>query len=165
MWWNVCGRVWTREEERNLIAYNLKFAVEGKFVVISPQILYGLIEKVKDSPGNELFVDLVWLFPKAYQEYLVNVLNGNSDKAYFSYDYITEVPVKRKDLFRITERQFRKLKLEEENCFDAVKLAKKGGGGLELSSSNRFWTACKNREAVFRYIQPDGTPEILKNIL
>ena len=51
----------------------------------------------------ELSVDTDRLFPRPYQEYLLNVINGNSDEPFFSYEYITKTPLDQKDLFKIAE--------------------------------------------------------------
>lgn len=142
--------------------YKLKFIGEGKFMILSPSILRRLIEKVKKSPKKELSVDIDRLFPKAYQEYLLHVINSNSDEPYFSYDYIKKIPLAQKDLLKITEHQLEELMVEDAACFDTVRLLEKRGEILELNCSNNFWIACKNSEAVFQYSHPDGTLEIIR---
>lgn len=110
----------------------------------------------------ELSVDTDRLFPRPYQEYLLNVINGNSDELFFSYEYITKTPLDQKDLFKIAEHQLEDIKIEDVNCFDTVRLLEKRGNVLELNCSNSFWIICRNSEAVFQYNNPDGTLEIIK---
>ena len=74
-----------------MIVYKLKFVGDGEFIIISPPILRRLIEKVKKSSEKELTVEFDHLFPRPYQEYLLNVINSNSDEPYFSYEYIPKV--------------------------------------------------------------------------
>ena len=145
-----------------MIVYKLKFVGDGELIIISPPILHRLIEKVKMSSEKELSVDIDRLFPRSYQEYLLNVINSNSDEPYFSYEYITKTPLYQKDLFKIAEHQLEDIKIEDVNCFDTVRLLEKRGHVLELNCSNGFWIACKNSEAVFQYSNPDGTLEIIK---
>lgn len=145
-----------------MIVYKLKFVGDGEFIIISPPILHWLIAKVKMSSEKELSVDIDRLFPRSYQEYLLNVINSNSDEPFFSYEYITKTPLGQKDLFKIAEHQLEDIKIEDVNCFDTVRLLEKRGFVLELNCSNGFWIACKNSEAVFQYSNPDGTLEIIK---
>ncbi len=114
-----------------------------------------MIEKVKKSSEKELTVEFDYLFPRPYQEYLLNVINSNSDEPYFSYEYIPKVLLDQNDLFKIAEHQLEEMKIEDVNCFDTVRLLKKRGNVLEMNCSNSFWTACKNSEAVFQYSNPD----------
>lgn len=145
-----------------MIVYKLKFAGDGEFIIISPHILHQLVEKVKKSSEKELSVDIDRLFPRTYQEYLLNVINSNSDEPYFFYDYLAKTPLDQKDLFKITEHQLEEMKIEDVNCFDTVRLLEKRGNVLELNCSNSFWIICRNSEAVFQYNNPDGTLEIIK---
>ena len=145
-----------------LAGKGLTYEKDGEFIIISPPILHRLIEKVKMSSEKELSVDIDRLFPRSYQEYLLNVINSNSDEPYFSYEYITKTPLDQEDLFKIAEHQLEDIKIEDVNCFDTVRLLEKRGHVLELNCSNGFWIACKNSEAVFQYSNPDGTLEIIK---
>lgn len=145
-----------------MIVYRLKFAGDGEFIILSPSILRRLIGKVRKSPLKELSVDMDRLFPGTYQEYLLNVINGNSGEPYFSYQYLAKAPLEQKDLFKIAEHQLDRMKIETENCFDAVRLPEEKGNVLELNCSSVFWTACKNSEAVFEYGNPDGTAELVR---
>lgn len=135
---------------------------DGEFIIISPQILHTLIEEVKNNPEKELLVDINRLFPRQYREYLLNVINSNKDETYFSYEYITKVPVDQNELFKIAEHQLDTLKMEDAKCFDVVRLLEKKGKVLELNCNNSFWIACKNSEALFQYSCPDGSLEIIK---
>ena len=94
-----------------MIVYKLKFVGDGEFIIISPPILHRLIEKVKMSSEKELSVDIDRLFPRSYQEYLLNVINSNSDEPYFSYEYITKTPLDQKDLFKVAEHQLEDIKI------------------------------------------------------
>ena len=132
-----------------MIVYKLKFVGDGEFIIISPPILRRLIEKVKKSSEKDLTVEFDHLFPRPYQEYLLNVINSNSDEPYFSYEYIPKVLLDQNDLFKIAEHQLEEMKIEDVNCFDTVRLLKKRGNVLEMNCSNSFWTACKNSEACF----------------
>lgn len=145
-----------------MIIYKLKFVGDGEFIIISPQILHTLIEEVKNNPEKELLIDINQLFPRQYREYLLNVINSNKDETYFSYEYITKVPVDQNELFKIAEHQLDTLKMEDAKCFDVVRLLEKKGKVLELNCNNSFWIACKNSEALFQYNCPDGSLEIIK---
>lgn len=134
-----------------MIVYKLKFVGDGELIIISPPILRRLIEKVKKSSEKELTVEFDYLFPRPYQEYLLNVINSNSDEPYFSYEYIPKVLLDQNDLFKIAEHQLEEMKIEDVNCFDTVRLLKKRGNVLEMNCSNSFWIACKNSEVVFQY--------------
>lgn len=94
-----------------MTVYKLRFVGEGEFIITSPLILHRLIEKVKNSQRKELCVDMDRLFPRTYQEYLLKVINSNSDKPYFFYDYITKETLDQKDLFKIAEHQLGEMKL------------------------------------------------------
>ena len=124
-----------------MIVYKLKFVGDGEFIIISPPILRRLIEKVKKSSEKELTVEFDHLFPRPYQEYLLNVINSNSDEPYFSYEYIPKVLLDQNDLFKIAEHQLEEMKIEDVNCFDTVRLLKKRGNVLEM---NCFSTAIRN---------------------
>lgn len=106
-----------------MIVYKLKFVGDGEFIIISPSILHRLIEKVKLSPEKELSVEIDRLFTEPYQEYLLNVINSNSDEPYFSYEYITKATLTQKDLFKIAEHQLEKMKIEDSKPFHPCNLS------------------------------------------
>ena len=126
--------------------YKLRFVGNGEFIVISPQILQRLIGKVMESSKRELSVSIDSLFPKEYQEYVLNVLNSNGESPYFSFEYITSTPMSQRELFTIIGHQLGKMRVEEEKCFETVRLLEKKGMVLELNCSNNFWIVCKNSD-------------------
>lgn len=140
-----------------MTVYELKFVSNGEFIVISPQILQNLIGKVMESSQRELLISIDRLFPKDYQEYVLNILNSNEENPYFSFEYITSTPMSQRELFTIIEHQLEKMRVEEEKCFETVRLLEKKGMVLELDCSNNFWIACKNSEAIFQYKKVNGT--------
>ena len=54
------------------------------------------------------------------------------------------------------------MRVEEEKCFETVRLLEKKGMVLELNCSNNFWIVCKNSDAIFQYKKADGTWVFIK---
>lgn len=69
-----------------MIVYKLKFAGVGEFIILFPPVLHGLIEIVKSSQRKELSVNIDRLLPRRYQEYLLKIINSNSE-AVFQYSH------------------------------------------------------------------------------
>lgn len=101
------------------------------------------------------------LFPKDLEEYLLNVLNANSDIDYFSFPSIRKGTFTSDDLLQLAQRQFTDLYIENDKCFERVVLLNHTGNILELNCNKKFWIVCKSAEAEFFCSYPDGRTEIL----
>lgn len=141
--------------------YTLQIKGENKFIILSPSVLYKLICKIKNNPSTEICLDMKCLFPKDLEEYLLNVLNANSDKDYFSFPSIRKGIFTSDDLLQLAQRQFTDLYIENDKCFEKVVLLNHTGNILELNCNKKFWIVCKSSEVEFFCSYPDGRTEIL----
>jgi len=146
-----------------LAEYRLKFEYSEEFIVLSSLILRGLIRKIRGSPERRLNISLSGLLPESYQDYILRVINSNSEEPYFSYRYIEKIPLQKNGLFRIVQHQLSGMDLNEEQaeerCFSSVRLLDRKVPFLELNCSGRFWQVCRDRRSAIFYVNPDGSAE------
>lgn len=144
--------------------YRIKINGEMDFIIISPQVLSTLIEKIHSSPECEVSVDVEDIMPPEFTDYLLRMINANRFyESCFRYQYIMENPITRKELYEILRRQLSQADMEESPCFRSICLTDtfQGKAELDMDCSRPFFWACKDTLAKFIYTFPDGRRETL----
>ena len=135
--------------------YRIRINGGMDFVVVFPEVIASLISKIRDHEEEELVVGIEEVMPKQMAEYLLRVLNTNrfADRQ-FRFRQILEDPITKEGLYQVLGEQLRSMDIDDEKCFDKMELIEmlSGDFGLEIVCTPLFMWACKDKEAVFLYI-------------
>lgn len=88
--------------------YTIRITGNQDILVLSPQIIGMLIEKIRCSDTKELIIPADELLPQGYAEYLERVMQTND----------IGKNVSRQDVYDLTAKQFGMLEVEQQKCFD-----------------------------------------------
>ena len=91
--------------------YSIRITGNHDILVLSPQIIGTLIEKIRCSDTKELIIPADELLPQGYVEYLESVMQTNN----------IEKNIGRQDVYDLTAKQVGMLKVKRQQCFDKAK--------------------------------------------
>ena len=91
--------------------YTIRITGNHDILVLSPQIIRTLSEKIRCSDTKELIIPADELFPQGYAEYLERVMQTNN----------IEKNIGRQDVYDLTAKQIGMLKVKQQKCFDKAK--------------------------------------------
>lgn len=124
--------------------YIIKITGEYEMLVLSPQMISLLIEKIEISDTKELVIPAEEILPQGYIEYLARVLSTNLKSTsqrtdiQAAYDMIAE--------------QIDKLKIDTQKCFDDVSFSEeKQDGQFNLNTNEKFYMLIKQKNSTFSY--------------
>ena len=80
------------KNERQNVVKEYKVSITGitDFIIISPEVLRLLLEKIKDSVTLNVEIPAEYIMPMKFAEYIKAVINVNRDKTQFRFKQITE---------------------------------------------------------------------------
>lgn len=124
--------------------YIIKITGEYKMLVLSPQMISLLIEKIEMSDSKELVIPAEEILPQGYIEYLALVLSTN-----FEIDQSKTVIQAAYDMIA---EQIDKLRIDTQKCFDDVSFSeKKQDGRFDLNTNEKFYMLIKQKNSIFLY--------------
>lgn len=132
------------------------------FIIISPEVLRLLLEKIKDSVTLNIEIPAEYIMPMKFAEYIKAVINVNRDKTQFRFKQITEDEISMIDIYSILEYQMQNLKIDKEKCFEKFTLLAEHSEGkysFAVESNKTFFYICQDEESRFTYMFPDGRQE------
>ena len=91
--------------------YTIYITDNHDILVLSPEIIGTLIEKIRCSDTKELIIFADELLPKGYAEYLERVMQIND----------IGKNIGRQDVYDLTAKQIGMLKVKQQKCFDKAK--------------------------------------------
>lgn len=132
------------------------------FIIISPEVLRLLLEKIKDSITLNVEIPAESIMPMKFAKYIKAVINVNRDKTQFRFKRITEDEISMIDIYSILEYQMRNLKIDKEKCFEKFTLLAENSEGkysFAVESNKTFFHICQDEESRFTYVFSDGRQE------
>ena len=142
--------------------YKLSITGMADYVIISPEVLRLLLQKIKDSPYPYTEIAAESIMPEGYAQYLANVLNSNRGKKKFRFCQIPEQELGKEQIYRILEYHMKNLRIEKKECFEHFFLIAEGSENkytYSMESERHFFCICRNEESRFLYVYPDGRQE------
>lgn len=128
--------------------YTITITGDYDILVLSPQMIYKLIEKVKDSDTKELVITAEEILPQGYSEYLTRVLQANLP--------IKQSNTDQNEIYKTISQQIDKLKIGHQKCFDKVDFfSKECATQFLLSTNEYFYMLVKQERTCFSYIFKD----------
>ena len=88
--------------------YTIRITGDHNILVLSPQIIGTLLEKIRYSETRELIIPAEELLPQGYTEYLERVMQTNS----------IGTNIGNQDVYDLTAEQIGMLKVKQQKCFD-----------------------------------------------
>lgn len=144
--------------------YKISIVGVKDFIIISPDVLGILIQRIKTFPDRQMEIPAEVIMPVEYANYLKRVINSNRDKENFHFKQITEQKLKTKDIYKILEYQMKNLKVEKQACFEEFNLITETSSisyNYKLEAKKVFFYICKDEQSRFTYEFPDGRQEKL----
>lgn len=133
--------------------HEYKITITGKYdiLIISPEIIKNLLERIEISETIELVISADDIIPESYVVYLSNVINAN---LYVGQAGCSEQGCKA--VFKIAADQIRGLMVDDRNCFDKIKICElEESTEFILNASEYFYMLVKSEQAAFIYVYRD----------
>lgn len=125
--------------------YKISMTGEYEILVLSPEIIALLVEKVKISENKELHIPAEEILPQGYADYLARVLEANMGGS----PHLSGIP-KINDL---VAEQIKLLTVNEHKCFDRVMLrTREFHMQFELDANAAFFVLAKQKAASFVFV-------------
>lgn len=120
--------------------YTIRITGDHDILVLSPQIIGTLIEKIRCSDTKELTIPAEELLPQGYAEYLERVMQIND----------IGKNVGRQDVYDLTAKQIGMLKIQQQKCFDrATAETTENMAQLNLEANGDFFLLTKQSDSRF----------------
>ena len=142
--------------------FKLSIVGVADFIIISPEVLTLLLQKIKESSKEQMDIPADAIMPVEYTQYLTKVLNSNRDKSVFRFRQISEKELKKQQIYQILEYQMKSLQIEQNGCFEYFTLLAQGSKehySYNLGAERSFFYICHDEESRFTYVFPDGRQE------
>lgn len=120
--------------------YTIRIIGNQDILVLSPQIIGTLIEKIRCSDTKELIIPAEELLPQGYAEYLERVMQIND----------IGKSVGRQDVYNLTAKQIGMLKVKQQKCFDKAKAETiENATQFNLETNEKFFLLTKQSDSRF----------------
>lgn len=120
--------------------YMIRITGDHDILVLSPEIIGTLLEKIRCSNTKELTIPAEELLPQGYVEYLERVMQVNG---------IGE-NIGRKDVYDLTANQIGMLKVQQQKCFDrAIAETTDNTAQFNLDTNGDFFLLTKQSDSRF----------------
>jgi len=124
--------------------YIIKITGEYEMLVLSPQMISMLIEKIEMSDSKELVVPAEEILPQGYIGYLAHVLSANF-----------EIDQSKTDIGAVCDmiaEQIDKLRINTQKCFDDVSFSEEEQDRqFNLNTNEKFYMLIKQKNSTFSY--------------
>ena len=116
-------------------------------LVLSPEIIGTLLEKIRCSDMKELIIPADELLPQGYAEYLERVMQIND----------IGKNIGRQDVYDLTAKQIGMLKVKQQKCFDKAKAeTTENAAQCNLETNEKFFLLTKQSDSRFICDYEDG---------
>lgn len=120
--------------------YTIRITGNYDILVLSPQIIRTLSEKIRCSDTKELIIPADELFPQGYAEYLERVMQTNN----------IEKNIGRQDVYDLTAKQIGMLKVKQQKCFDKAKAeTTENVAQINLETTEKIFLLTKQSDSRF----------------
>lgn len=120
--------------------YRIKITGKYDVIVLSPNMIARLIDKIRGSDTKEIVIPAEEILPQGYTEYIKRVMQTNSIQPHIG----------RKNVYDLTAKQIRLLKIDEERCFDKVDVDMPDDtANFNLETNEKFFMLTKQSSSRF----------------
>ena len=137
--------------------YVIKIKGNYDILIINPKMISNLIAKVNQSDTKELTVSADEILPEKYVEYLSRVLKANIE---------TTKALQTINPYELIAREIEKLQVNNENCFDNVKVTENNENTtFDIDTNEKFYMLIKQKENSFKYVYKNENGEEISVLL
>ena len=137
--------------------YKIKIKGNYDILIINPKMISNLIAKVNQSDSKELTVSADEILPDKYVEYLSRVLKANIE---------TTKALQTINLYELIAKEIEKLQVNNENCFDNVKVTESSKNTrFDIDTNEKFYMLVKQKENSFKYVYKNENGEEISVLL
>lgn len=127
--------------------YAISITGNHGILVLSPEIIGTLLEKIRCSDMKELIISADELLPQGYAEYLERVMQIND----------IGKNIGRQDVYDLTAKQIGMLKVKQQKCFDKAKAeTTENTAQFNLETNEKFFLLTKQSDSRFICDYEDG---------
>lgn len=127
--------------------YVIRITGSHDILVLSPEIIGTLIEKIRLSDTKELTIPVEELLPKGYTEYLERVMQNNR----------MAENIGKQDVYDLTANQIGMLEVKQRQCFDkADAVTTDDAPQFNLEANENFFLLTKQSDSRFLYDYNNG---------
>ena len=124
--------------------YRIKITGEYDVIVLSPNMIARLIDKIRGSDTKEIVIPAEEILPQRYAEYLTRLLEANTEVA---------ETLPNRNAYTLIAEQMRKMQFNEKDCFDSVEVREtENNPQLDMEASKDFFIVTKQENSEFRYV-------------
>lgn len=128
--------------------YIIRITGEYDIIVLTPQMIKTLIQKIHNSDTRELMIPESEILTRVYVEYLARVLSANFEMDQSKADI--------QAAYEMIANQINRLKVSSSNCFDEVCcLEENQNRQFSLNTNEKFYMLIKQKNPVFFYSYKD----------
>ncbi len=137
--------------------YRIKITGEYDVIVLSPNMIARLIDKIRGSDTKELVIPAEEILPQGYAQYLNRVLDANTEVAKTLPD---------RNAYTLIAEQIKKMQFNEKDCFDSVNVTQPEKiPQLDVEASEDFYIVTKQENSQFRYVFQNENGEEVSIVL
>lgn len=137
--------------------YRIKITGEYDVIVLSPNMIARLIDKIRGSDTKEIVIPAEEILPQGYAQYLNRVLEANTEVAKTLPD---------RNAYTLIAEQIKKMQFNEKDCFDSVNVTQlEKIPQLDVEANEDFYIVTKQENSQFRYVFQNENGEEVSVIL
>lgn len=137
--------------------YRIKITGEYDVIVLSPNMIARLIDKIRGSDTKEIVIPAEEILPQGYAEYLNRVLQANRKIGRTLTD---------RNAYSLIAKQLGRLQYEEQDCMERVEACDtEGVPKFDMDVSEGFYIVTKQENNRFSYVFQTDTGEEASIIL
>lgn len=138
-------------------AYKIKITGKYDVIVLSPNMIARLIDKIRGSDTKEIVIPAEEILPPGYAEYLNRVLNANTEVA---------KTLPNRNAYTLIAEQMKKMQFDEKDCFDRVEVTEPENNlQFDMDTNQDFYIVTKQENNQFRYMFKSETGEEISIVL
>ena len=123
--------------------YRIKITGKYDVIVLSPQMIALLINKIRNSDTKEMIIPAGRFRPQGYAEYLARFLEANE---------IVAEQLSNRNAYTLAAEQIRKMQFDEKDCFDNIDVIEfESKPQFDVEASKEFYIVTKQENSRFHY--------------
>lgn len=135
--------------------YIIKITGEYDILVLSPEMIALLMDKMRQSDTKELVIPAEEILPQGYVQYLMRVLQANSHL--FRTNGVYEDP------YQLISNQISRLNVNGDKCFEHVSVSSEANSkNFDLNATKEFYLLTKQNHNDFAYVYKDTNGNEIK---
>lgn len=135
--------------------YIIKITGEYDILVLSPEMIALLMDRIRQSDTKELVIPAEEILPQGYAQYLMRVLQANS--------HLLKTNSYMEDSYQLIASQINSLNVNGDKCFEYVSVQSEADSKkFDLNATKEFYLLTKQNHNDFAYVYKDSKGNEIK---